>query len=527
MFIYLYLMLAGCGSEELLVPTPLEPTAMLRRYSLDIRGTSPTVEELKQIENSPLKLPSLLEEFQQDERFKDRLVALFGQRWLTLVDKFNLEYRTYGLSGSDEFKFHRSAGEEPMRLIAQVIFDGLPWTEVAHGDFMVGNDLLESIWPIELEDGDLEWRVGRYLDDRPGNGVLSSNALWWRYDTSPSNLNRRRAAAISRLLLCEDYFTRPVSFASPELLEEGGLENAVMTDDSCITCHSTMDPLASAMFGFWWFDRFDTIELSTYHAEREGLGEYYLGVAPAWSGVPITDPGKLGDFVAKDPRFRQCGIKTMAELFWQRPVKLEDLAVLQGIENQTSSGIALDMLNAVLAADSYLVGEQQDGVNDLNSRRLMSDSQLESAVYDLTGFVWESDGFRQMANDKIGYRVLAGGVDGLTVTNSLKDTSLPRELVIKRLAQQAALFVAENDLNGDGDNPMLFVHADSATTPQDPSFKKQLRYLHRRFHTRSATAQELESDTELWSAVTANDGPVAGWASVISVLIREPAFWIY
>ena len=44
-----------------------------------------------------------------------------------------------------------------------------------------------------------------------------TNGVWWRYYTTPNNFGRTRAAAISRLLLCEDYLLRPISFESPSL----------------------------------------------------------------------------------------------------------------------------------------------------------------------------------------------------------------------------------------------------------------------------------------------------------------------
>ena len=56
----------------------------------------------------------------------------------------------------------------------------------------------------------------RYTDGRPAAGVLATNGLWWRYTTTDSNMNRTRAAAISRLLLCEDFMARPVSFAGDD-----------------------------------------------------------------------------------------------------------------------------------------------------------------------------------------------------------------------------------------------------------------------------------------------------------------------
>jgi hypothetical protein len=51
-------------------------------------------------------------------------------------------------------------------------------------------------------------RVWTYADGRPAAGVLSTNGLWWRYPSTASNGNRKRADTPSRIFLCHDYTNR-------------------------------------------------------------------------------------------------------------------------------------------------------------------------------------------------------------------------------------------------------------------------------------------------------------------------------
>ena len=78
------------------------------------------------------------------------------------------------------------------------------------------------------------WKEARYTDGRPPVGILSTNGLWWRYPTDGFNMNRTRAAMITKMLLCDDYLTRPIDFsASEDILEN--TETAIK-ETGCLTC---------------------------------------------------------------------------------------------------------------------------------------------------------------------------------------------------------------------------------------------------------------------------------------------------
>ena len=232
----------------------LTGNALLRRISLDIRGIPPTLDELERFEEDPESLDALIDEYLDDDRYPDRLVEIFGDLWLTRIDEFNVGVVDYNLPDSQEFPFLKSVGEETLRLMAYVASEDLPWSEIVTADYTVANELLASIWPLDYPEGASGWAKSHYTDGRPPGGVVMTNGVWWRYYTTPNNFGRTRAAAISRLLLCEDYLLRPISFESPSLLERDDLDEATRTQDACVGCHNTLDPLAAGLFGFWWFD---------------------------------------------------------------------------------------------------------------------------------------------------------------------------------------------------------------------------------------------------------------------------------
>jgi hypothetical protein len=360
--------------------------------------------------------------------------------------------------------------------------------------------------------------------------VLASSALWWRYQTSVGNRNRHRAAAITDLLLCASHLARPVVVAALDPSLGDDVEDLIHTSPSCLGCHASLDPLSSALFGFWWFDGTDSADVVGYHSERESLGEYYLGTPPAWAGSTFA-PADLGLVLAADDLLGRCAVKTTAELLWRRDADLDDFPTLAAIEAELRPGgfTGHALLRAIVASDDYRAGALTADATPadaerIRTRRMMTDTLFASAVADLTGFVWTSGGVPLWRDDEQGFRVLAGGVDGLTVTRPLDEPALTRALAIERLAEAAASFTVEQTAAGEAG----LISAEAlASAPGDPTFVSTLTDLHRRLYGEVPDADRLAADAALWRTVADADGEAAAWTALLAVLLRDPAFGVY
>ena len=293
-------------TEELLDPVPLEAEplstlALSRRISLDLRAQYPTEAELNSIESNPDALWELVDSWMTEEAHTQQLLSLFAALLLTRVDEFNVDYQDYHLDVSQEFPFAKSVGEEPLRLMTYVTTQDAPWTDIITVDYTMANQLLLDLWPLEpvgaSPTGD-EWVLARYTDGRPAGGIIMSNGLWWRHYTTPNNKSRSRASFLTKLLVCDDHLAREVDFQPEGLSDEDDIELLVATDPSCIACHTTLDPVAAALYGFWQHDIHDVVELDHYHPERERLGELELATPMAWYGKPLDAPADLGPTTA-------------------------------------------------------------------------------------------------------------------------------------------------------------------------------------------------------------------------------------
>jgi hypothetical protein len=524
---------AAVATAPLPVAVPLTGGALLRRVSLDLRGVLPTLQELDQIEANPDSLDEFVDAWLADPRFEDQFSAAFAERWLTRADTFTLHPIDLGLSEAEAYTGVEAIGQEAPRLAAWIAVENRPWDEVVSGEFTRVNALLLENWPVELVDEEVSasgWRTARYVDGRPALGVLATNGLWQRYSTSPSNLQRHRAAAVSKLFLCNDFLSRPVSF-SAESLGSDDPETSARQAPECVGCHAALDPLASNLFGFWWFDRFLREEEILYHPERVGLGEIYLDAAPAWYGTPLSGPEELGPTIAADPRFLRCAVESFAEVYWKREVGLADF------DTVTAMAEAFDadgrrphtLIRAVLADPAYRVGDVEGELAEAErgqwpSRRLLSVGQMGSVVEDLSGFKWTWEGYDQLNNDVIGYRVIGGGVDGESALRPLTEPSVATMALLRTLAEATGDAVVTRDLRG-GAGELLTV--DSATVPGDTAFTLQLDAVYRRLYARLPTAEERAGDEALWAEVAALGTPEEAWTALLSTLIRDPAFWTY
>ena len=477
----------------------------------------PSATDLEAVASDPALLTPLTRGYLEDARFEDRLVRLLAQRWWTRIDDFESTYYDYDLPDEDHYRFLRSVGEEPLRLLARVVADDRPWTDAVTVDWTVADELLAEMWSLDYPDGASGWQPSRYADGRPAAGVLTTNGLWWRYISNQPNLNRARAAAVSDLLLCEDILGRPVSFSSSSALDS---ETGIREDPYCVGCHAHIEPVAATLFGFFWLKDISALEMQVYHPERERLGPDLLGVEPSWFGTPIRGLVDLGWAVANDPRYTSCAVQQFAELLWMRDTTLGDFDELAALEaGFEDAGLEVKpLLEELTRTRSYTAGAQPDGEGEV-VLRMMGADLLESVLADLAGFTWERDGYGQLDNDLEGYRLMAGGVDGEQVFRAALDPSLTWALVVQRAAEGAA----RSAVDADG----VFGGVELAGGPGDAAFEEDLRALHWRLYAERADDAFVDDASQLFAAVEELDGADEAWVALVSAMLRDPHFLGY
>ncbi len=516
---------------------PLDNPRLLRRLSLDLRGTLPTTAELDAVEGGDeAALAAARDTLLEDPAFEERMVRLLAERWYTRVDEYlikNAEYKDVGRP-EQEYAWERSVGEEPLRLMAHIAANDLPWTDIVTADYTMADELMAQVWPVAYPDDASGWQVSTYTDGRPAAGVLATNGLWWRYYTTVSNYNRGRAAAISRLLLCEDYLARPVSLSGQvALVDSDGIGAALKSNPYCLGCHGSLDPLASSLFGFWVANEYNIHEMDHYHGEREQLGTQLIGHAPAYYGTPISGLGQLGQTIARDPRFTRCAATTFASLLWGREPADDDYARVEALRQDfvAGDGSIKPLLRAVTDTPVYREGALSEAateaqIADENTTRLVNATQLETVLKDIAGFTWSYNGYEQLDNDTWGYRIQGGGVDGSNVTSPLRTPSLSWLLTTSRSAEGSAAIMAATLDNPEAD-PRIFQFVSSEDVPGDDAFTQELDALHWRLYAVRADDTWRAQITDLWTTTNDASGPTEAWTVVLTAMMEDPLFLTY
>lgn len=499
----------GGGDEEPVVL--VDDRAWLTRLSLDLRGVRPSLEELEAVEADPEVMDALIDEMLADPRFSQRMAWLWNDTLHTAV--FGASYTRFGDLG---FETWSAMGQEPLQLIAAVIEEGRPFSEVVTASELRANGDLAELYPVSASGSDWSWTT--WEDGRPAAGLLSSSTLWLRYTADAVNYNRTRANTVAGIFLCADFLERDAAFAfdiSAESLAD--VERAVSTEPACLTCHASLDPLASFFGGF--AEKSDELEPEAYVAYSDHLATWAATRSPpGYFGQPGADLADLGAFVAADPRFHRC----VARRFHV------------GLTGEEPEELDLDELHLDFVAEGLdaraLVGEiVRSEAYRAEGDRLVRNEQLHTALADALG--WDpgsrpEDGLKALTWD-VEHRVLAGGTDDVTVVERNPAAGIGLQVVLAWAARQAVPeAVAEELAREEADRVLLAFDVEDTG---EEAVRTGLAQLHGRLLSRpvSASSEEVDRLYGLWEAAGGADDLEGAWSTVIMGLVRHPEQVLY
>ena len=513
----------------------LSPREQLIRLSVDLRGVHPSEAELEAIEANPGLYEDYVDAFLDDHRFAGRVADIFNGRFLTRTGS------SYGLmaAGFDGAAMVQAANNEQLKLVERIVENELPYSEIVLADYTMANPPLASALGLDYPEGARGWEKAHYTDGREHAGILSMTTTWLRYTSMGGNANRSRANAVSKMLLCDDYLSRPIVLnraAVDQLTVDP--ETAINTNASCQSCHSTLDPLAAHFFGFFVYDDESVFEDPTvYRPEREEGWRRYADKSPGYYGVPTGGLGELGQLIAEDQRFVDCAVETIFEGVTQRDMvdaDWEEVAEHQAVFEE--SGLLIKpLVKSIVMSDEYVAKTVLDEelAERIPSVKTVSSAQLSDIVAAKTGYRWTFGGVDLVTNRTAGVPTLLGDIDGGAMSSRNYRPSVGTVFVQERLAYAAAWHVVQNDFNPEreGEAKLLKYVAWDATPDTDPEgFETQMTELYRDITgvPLPEGADEPEALVTLWRQVHSVEGSTEkAWAGVISAVLRDPAVLTY
>ena len=410
----------------LLASVDLAPReATFRRASILIAGRVPTTEQLAAVRNGDEStLRAALRGLMSGSRFKEFVVSATNDRLLTrgaeepinsnLVNfplLRNLQYDTV-MAGKNYFqeyyqRIKDSANRASGELVAHVVINELPYSEILTANYMMMNPLLNqylggtAAFPPGAGDSDfLPSRITQYyfpdqvvksaergffgnldaghrvlsmgtpLADYPHAGLLTDFGLLSRYPTTATNRNRARARWTLYHFLGID-----IEKSSQRPLDEATLadrNNPTMNNPNCTVCHAVLDPVAGA-FQNW-------SEWNMYRDNgNDALDSFYK-----WPNDGTASPYRQGDLWYRDMRLpglfetkltsrdatlrelantivREPAFLTASARFWWPALFGENLVMLPSVESDAGfaeKSAAYAAQQASVAAFARVLGER-------------------------------------------------------------------------------------------------------------------------------------------------------------------------
>lgn len=274
------------NQEEVLQGTPLNEVALLHKLSMSLRGQAPTSEEYKQLKETLSKkteqefFSRKAKEYMNTATYRERMV-------LRLEELFNLKSsssRPFLFPGAKEalpFSVTYKQFSATENVFRDIFTKNLSWDFLLNGksyrlpvvkDVIYELDFYSNVLGLPSETREFfifpdandvftpeSYKEISFADDDPRiAGVLTSPRFFERYTNTGLNKNRRRAAAVFRIFLCD-----PMMAAIPENHDSKSLADLVFPEgeakteteirtsiDSlhgsqpdCMACHYKLDPL--------------------------------------------------------------------------------------------------------------------------------------------------------------------------------------------------------------------------------------------------------------------------------------------
>ena len=546
-----------CNGGGSVAMKPIPPADLLVRAAMDLRGMRPAPVDLDEVEASPAAYGALVDQYLQSPEFIDRVKDVYDDALLVRREDFTDEARdkTDAIYG------------EALELIAYIVKNNRPFTELGTADYTVANQLFQSDpnrlpYPMEPVMG-MTWQPTHYLDGRPHAGLLSTSAFYQVWDTNNTNKNRRRANRISIVFHCYNFLDTIVDVTrNVDNNDPNAVLNAVTTRSDCKACHDKLDPLASFLFPM------DNAQIETNDPNNFFTGDPERWRSankrpPAVYGIPGADIRDMGRLLVANSKFAECQTKRAFKMLFLRDPKTNDeIATASDIATKWGPEDGWDFRKLVrrwMLSDVYTQRPVSDGSDWV---RRASPERLENVIRDLTGFVWQRDPQDDepdsdpasdpprtapvplLTTEEDGFKIIMGGINGVNVSGRSYSLNASVAVVQRKVAALAAAYVLQNDLLMPDGQRRLLNGVTGTETPwvDDAALRTIVAGLVRRLYgqhvaTNSPTVDAwMQLYTALWNDNTQGgmgSSQVPGtrsaraWRGLLTAMLRSPRILLY
>jgi hypothetical protein len=517
----------------------LSPNETFRKAAIHLAGRLPTAAENATV-NSEETLDAALDGLLKEDAFLERLREMFNDSILT--DRFdrygdglfiindqdfpeiNNVREGIGYDGYQQRMISRAIAREPLNLIAYVVKNDKPITEILTAPYIVVNPFSGPVYGVtgftdpynenEFKEAQLTAYDGTVI---PHAGVLTTGAFLNRWPTTPTNRSRGRARQVFKSFLAFNVLKiseRPVD-ASKITAVDVPTQNEIY----CAVCHNVIDPVAAHFRG--WSENGDYTKFymdADWHDDMVPGGYGGEQMPPEFYDAGLQWGSQQ---MVKDLRFAIAMVHTVyTGITGREPLdyptgdpetqafkdKLNAWNVQDSFFTETTSKLITNDYNlksvvkSVIESPYYRASGAANGsahqLAQLGSGRLLSPEMLNRKIRAITGTYWgyfDGNGYRRdMLHRETGenYFLLAGGMDSNSVIKHIEQPNGTVAAVANRMANDLSCELTAWDFTKPADKRRFFPLVDRTIVPESAGnevpasvslIKQNIAYLHHLF----------------------------------------------
>jgi len=521
----------GAGVLEKILVLDLPET--LRKVKVQLIGELPSPEELDLVATEGIPaLDALVLGYLEEDAFYATLKRWYNDRLLT--DKYLGGNGATDLLNTDDFPqryyyndlpedtelgqlarrySNNSVAREPLELIAHVVRNNRPFTEILTADYMLLNPFSARVYGADgAFDDDLNPAEFKELElpGIPHAGILTSPMFLNRFPTTDTNRNRHRSRMVWDFFLATDILKKANRPVDPTSIRD---HNPTMNNPQCAVCHTALDPIAGAFQNWDARGRYRLPE-GGWHTDMRppGFGE---------EAVPPDDWGRslswLASTIVADERFALSAVYAVYTGLIGRPPALnptEDDPRFEGrleffnleqafLRETTDKFVAADhdlkVVVLEIVRSSFYRAFSSIGLDDaertalepLGTMRLLTPEELEARLVATLGYPWKyrvND--RSFLLNRREYLYFYGGIDSDNVTRRITEPNGIMANIALRMANEMGCIVTPRDFRKLREERLLFPHVEVSYRPEDANgfeipqavqaIKRNIRHLHAR-----------------------------------------------
>ena len=189
---------------------------------------------------------------------------------------------------------------------------------------------------------------------------------------------------------------------------------------------------------------------------------------------------------------------------------------------------------AIINLPSFLA-ESSEPADFAAGLQVLRPEQMQRMIWDLTRFevVWDigvnnNGEIPFFLDDVIGFRAMAGGIDGENVIFPTHTPTPIKLLAMAAYAEESAGYVVENDFSLPPSQRTLFSNIDPAETDED-RIGEEIAYLHMRIYGLPLESNNADVDDaySLWQQAEQVFNTESAWKTLLAAMFQSPDVILY